>query len=261
MIAEHEENEKGISTVVGQSDDQPSRTIFETILTSSLPPPEKTVDRLTDEAFVMIVAGGETTAKSLTNAIYHLLANPNWLKAVLAEIDGAMPGVHHLPSSSELEQLPVLTAAIKETLRISAPVTNRVQVLDPEQPMIFGDRTIPAGTPMSMSIPAIHLSPKIYREPMIFNPGRFLPEYSSEEEVKHANKYYMPFHRGFRSCLGQNLSYAELYLALAAVLRRFELKLEDVVRERDVDTARDCFVGMPSPQAKPVQVRIVAERE
>ena len=261
IVAEQEDNEKGATAAQRTPDAQPSRTIFETILTSSLPPLEKAVDRLTDEAFVMTVAGGETTAKSLTNAVYHLLANPDWLKLVVAEIDRAMPDVERLPSTSELELLPILTAAIKETLRVSAPVTNRVQVLDSEQILMFGEWTIPPGTPMSKSIPAIHLSPRIYKEPMVFNPGRFLLEHSSEEEVRHANKYYMPFHRGFRSCLGQNLSYAELYLALAAVLRRFELELQDVVRERDVDTVRDCLVGMPSPQAKPVQVRIVAERK
>ena len=78
----------------------------------------------------MIVAGGETTAKTLTYALYHLLANLEWKDKVLNEINQAMPDPNTLPSTAQLEQLPTLTAAIKETLRISAPVTNRVQVLD-----------------------------------------------------------------------------------------------------------------------------------
>jgi hypothetical protein len=57
-----------------------------------------------------------------------------------------------------------------------------------------------------------------------------------------------------------SLSYAELYLGLAAVLRRFELELYDTVRERDVDTVRDCFVGMPTPEAKGVRVRVLGKR-
>ena len=261
VIAEHEAREKGTTRQSATSADPPSRTIFETILSSSLPPPEKSIDRLTDGAFVMIAAGGETTAKALTNALYHLLANPKWLVQVLKELDALIPKVNQLPSWSELEKLPTLTAAIKETLRISAPVTNRLQVLDPDHSLVCNNWTIPLGTPISMSVCDIHLDPDIYSESLVFNPGRFLPQFSSEEEVRHANKYYMPFHRGFRSCIGQNLAYAEIYLGLAAVLRRFEFELGDVVRERDVDTVRDCFVGMPSPQSKGVRVRIVKERK
>ena len=262
VTAEHEQKDKNGNMAGATTDDQPSRTIFETILTSSLPTSEKSVDRLTDEAFVMIVAGGETTAKTLTNTVYHLLANPDWLKLVLREIDGIMPDSSSLPTWSELEKIPVLTAAIKETLRISAPVTNRVQILDPDHALTYKDTwTIPPGTPMSMSIPAIHLNPDIYAAPKVFNPSRFLEKHSSTEEVSRANRYYAPFHRGFRSCLGQNLAYAEIYLGLAAVLRRFKLELDDdVLRERDVDTVRDCFVGMPSPRGKGVRIRVVGER-
>lgn len=260
MIAEHEGTDKDDKLPVDDSELHPSRTIFETILRSSLPAAEKTVERLTDEAFVLVGAGGETTAKALSNTIFHLLSNPDWLQRVLEELDKAMPDPNQLARWSELEKLPVLTAAIKETLRISAPVMNRVQLLDPERPVTFGNWQIPPGTPMSMSIPAIHLNPTLHPDPKTFNPGRFLPEYSSTEAVQLANKYYMPFQRGTRNCLGQNLSYAEMYLGIAAILRRFELELDDVVRERDIDTVRDCFVGMPSPQAKGVNVRVLRER-
>lgn len=260
MIAEHEGKGKGNEPSVDDSELHPSRTIFETILRSSLPPAEKTVERLTDEAFVMVVAGGETTAKVLSNTLFHLLANPDWKRQVLEELEKVMPDVNKLPTWNELEKLPVLTASIKETLRMSAPVTNRVQLLDSERPLTFGDWIVPPGTPMSMSIPALHLDPTLYPDPNTFNPGRFLPKHSSAEAVQLANKYYMPFQRGARNCLGQNLAYAELYLGVAAMLRRFELALDDVVRERDIDTVRDCFVGMPSPKAKGVNIRVLGLR-
>ena len=177
-------------------EDQP-RTVFHVVLDSSLPPSEKTVNRITDEAFVMIVAGGETTARTLTNALYHLLANPDWKDLVIKEIDTVMPDPNILCNCAQLEQLPVLTAAIKETLRVSTPVTNRVQVLDPAHELNYRQWTIPKGTPIGMSVPGIHLDASIFRDPYTFNPGRFLGE-----QGKLASKYYMPFHRGYRSCLG-----------------------------------------------------------
>jgi cytochrome P450 len=148
----------------------------------------------------MIVAGGETTAKTLTNAVYHLLANPPWLKRILAELDQVMPDPAVLAPYSKLEALPVLGAAIKETLRISAPVTNRVQVIDPEGDLIFGEKwVVPKGTPVSMSVPAIHLDAKCFPEPMVFDPERWISEKTRERSLR----YYMPFHRGTRNCVGQ----------------------------------------------------------
>lgn len=47
-----------------------------------------------------------------------------------------------------------------------------------------------------------------------------------------------------------------MHLALAAVLRRFDLELYDVDKARDIDVVRDCFIGLPSPEAKPLRVRI-----
>lgn len=102
------------------------RTIFQAVLESSLPAQEKIDARIAGKAFVTVVAEGETTAKLLTSALYHLLANLVWKNQVVMELDEMMPDHSAIPHSTTLEQSPVLRAAIGETLRISAPVTNRV---------------------------------------------------------------------------------------------------------------------------------------
>ncbi len=53
--------------------------------------------------------------------------------------------------------------------------------------------------------------------------------------------------------------YAEVYIALANVIRRFDMTLGDVVREKDVDVVRDCIVGFPSKESRGVKVRILKE--
>jgi cytochrome P450 len=70
-------------------------------------------------------------------------------------------------------------------------------VLDDTHDLNYREWTIPKNTPIAMSIPGIHLDGTIFRDPYNFDPARFLGE-----EGKLANKYYMPFHRGYRSCLG-----------------------------------------------------------
>lgn len=56
-----------------------------------------------------------------------------------------------------------------------------------------------------------------------------------------------------------SFAYAELYVVLATVFRRFELELFDTIRERDVDYKFDCFLGRPSVEGKGVRVKVVRE--
>lgn len=48
-----------------------------------------------------------------------------------------------------------------------------------------------------------------------------------------------------------------MYILLAKLLRRFDLELYDVVRERDVDHYRDCFLGEPRDDTKGVRVKVL----
>lgn len=48
-----------------------------------------------------------------------------------------------------------------------------------------------------------------------------------------------------------------MYVALAKVLRRFDLELYDVIRERDIDHYRDCFLGEPRDDSRGVRVKIL----
>lgn len=57
-----------------------------------------------------------------------------------------------------------------------------------------------------------------------------------------------------------SLAYAELYLVSAYIIRRFDMRLYDVIRERDVDTVRDAFIGLPSIESKGVRVEMIRKR-
>jgi hypothetical protein len=52
------------------------------------------------------------------------------------------------------------------------------------------------------------------------------------------------------------MAYAQLYIVLASVLRRFELQLHDVVYERDVESTRDCFIGEARMESQGVHVTL-----
>lgn len=86
------------------------KSIFEELYYSNLPPQEKTIDRLNEEGFALILAGGDTTSATLTQLSYRLLANPDILKTLKEELKAAMPDTQVPLSWQELENLPFLVS-------------------------------------------------------------------------------------------------------------------------------------------------------
>ena len=56
-----------------------------------------------------------------------------------------------------------------------------------------------------------------------------------------------------------SLANVEMYLVVATVFRRFELKLFETDRQRDVDSSRDCFVGVPSSSSPGIRVLLAQQ--
>lgn len=83
-------------------------TIFEEILSSKLPSKEKSAKRISEECVVIISAGSETVARTLTCSTFHLLDNPDALRSLKKELLGAMPDGSDTPDLRDLEKLPFL---------------------------------------------------------------------------------------------------------------------------------------------------------
>lgn len=86
------------------------RTIFHEVIDSDLPASEKDEDRLTDEAFIFLTAGTETTARTLAVTVYHILENPDVLKRLQEELRSVAPTPTTRVPSSVLENLPFLVS-------------------------------------------------------------------------------------------------------------------------------------------------------
>ncbi len=123
---------------------KPISTIFHDIMVSKLPEREKKLDRLCQEGQTFVVAGTETTAWCLSVICFHLLKDPAKLQRLTKELTEA-----NATTSTELEQLPYLSAVIQEGLRLSYGVSHRLPRIAPDETMIFvaGDKTwrIPPG--------------------------------------------------------------------------------------------------------------------
>ncbi len=86
------------------------KNIFEELYHSNLPPQEKTIDRLNEEGFALILAGADTSSATLSQLSYHLLANPDILKTLKEELRMAIPDTQVPMPWQELENLPFLVS-------------------------------------------------------------------------------------------------------------------------------------------------------
>ena len=167
-----------------------------------------------------------------------------------------MPRPHDRVELQDLEKLPYLTATIQEGLRMTHPVTHRSSRVFPEKTLIYDGRRIPPGTVIHMTGLLIHENEDVFPDPRIFKPERWLGE-----DQQQLQRHLVSFSRGSRSCLGINLAWAELYLILANVFRRFDFDVSEVIRERDVDVARDAIMAAQSPESKGILVKVLSVRD
>jgi cytochrome P450 len=225
------------------------KTIFQELRDSDLPPAEKTVQRLMDEGLILIGAGGETTAQTLSVLTFHLLQNPDFLRRLTEELHQAIPDPQNIPPWQKLEQLPLLRATILEAHRVLAVITSRLIRIAPSEALQYREWSIPAGTPISMSTHFMHLDPKYFQDPHRFDPDRWFGS------ARGMAKYVVPFSKGTRACIGLHLASAELVLAVACLFRRFELELYETTW-RDVEITWDGFSGGFRKESKGIRIKV-----
>jgi cytochrome P450 len=165
---------------------------------------------------------------------------------------------HKNPTWSQLSQLRYLTAVLYEALRLSYGVASRLPRISPDTEMVLPDgRIIPQGTPVSMTQMFLHDDPLLFPNPLTFDPERWLTS-DVAQTTTDARKYFVPFSRGTRACLGTNLAWAELYMCIAGLFRPVEcggvdLELFDTA-EQEIRVEHDYFNPAPAKGAKGVRV-------
>ena len=83
-----------------------------------MPESDLSVNRLINEAQLLVLAGATTIAPTLDLISFYILANKDVRSTLLIELEDVMKTYpEKVPSLAELEKLPYLQALIKEGLR------------------------------------------------------------------------------------------------------------------------------------------------
>jgi cytochrome P450 len=145
-------------------------------------------DELIGMAFLLLVAGHETTVNLISNGVRVLLGHPGQLAALRADFDG------------------LIDNAVEEMLRYEGPVETATYRFAREEVRI-GDVLIPAGTPVLVSLASAGRDPLRHADP-----DRF--------DIRRAPQSHLAFGHGIHFCLGAPLARMEGRIAVRSLLER-----------------------------------------
>jgi cytochrome P450 len=197
-------------------------------------------EELHDELVTLLVAGHETTATALAWTFRWLLALPDVMSALSAELrDAERAG----PLTAErISKLELLDAVARESLRLQPviPLVGRILT----RPATLGGYDLPAGVGVVCSIYLAQRRPDLYPNPDRFEPARFLGKKPSPNE-------FFPFGGGVRRCVGMAFALYEMKMVIARIVARTTLRL---VPKRPVKVVRRSITMTPS---EGLRVRLV----
>ncbi|MFJ2921034.1 cytochrome P450 [Streptomyces sp. NPDC087307] len=144
-------------------------------------------DELVGMAFLLLVAGHETTVNLIANGVRALLGHPEQLAALLADPE-------------------LIGGAVEEMLRYDGPVENST-LRFPREPVRIGQRVIPAGVPVLVSLAGADRDPARYPEPDTF-------------DIRRDAQGHLAFGHGMHFCVGAPLARMEGRIAIRTLLQR-----------------------------------------
>ncbi|KAJ4712452.1 Cytochrome P450 [Melia azedarach] len=190
-----------------------------------------TMDNVKAIILDMFAAGTDTTFITLDWGMTELIMNPRVMEKAQAEVRRIL-GDRRVVLESDLPQLHYMKAIIKEIFRLHPPVPVLVPRESMEEVTIDG-YTIPAKTRIFVNAWAIGRDPKLWANPEIFEPERFV---GSTIDFKGQDFELIPFGSGRRSCPAITFGTATVELALAQLLHSFDWELPPGIEAKDLDT-------------------------
>ncbi|MPY63397.1 cytochrome P450 family protein [Streptomyces spongiae] len=148
-------------------------------------PAHLSAEELLGMAFLILVAGHETTVNLISSTVHALLAHPDQLALLRAD-----PGL--------------VAATVEESLRYNSPVHATAFRFAAEALDLAGTR-IPGGDPVLISLAAASRDPLHFPEP-----DRF--------DIRRAGPAHLGFGHGLHHCLGAPLARVEATVALSLLL-------------------------------------------
>ncbi|KAL1508985.1 hypothetical protein ABEB36_003796 [Hypothenemus hampei] len=170
-----------------------------------------------EELSFFAAAAADTTGHTFVFCCILLGMHPDLQNKLYEEVTTVLGDSSEI-TESQLNQLFYTEAVLKESQRLLPPVPFFGRYITED--IDIGTKVIPKGSNFIVSALHIHRSPEYWKDPLKFDPTRFLPENAS----KIIPYSFIPFSEGPRNCIGERIAMIQLKITLAHIIRRFRIE-------------------------------------
>ena len=173
--------------------------------------------QLRDEVLTLFLAGHDTTALTLTWALYLIARHPQAEAKARGELQASLG--YRVPTAADRPNLKYVEQVIQETMRLYPPAWTIGRSV--VQACAIGSRQYEEGSTLIMSQWVVHHDARWFADPNAFMPERWEGDFA-----KTLPRFaYFPFGGGPRVCIGNTFALMETTLILAAILQRWRPEL------------------------------------
>ena len=169
----------------------------------------------------MFLAGYESTSMALRFIVAFLVEYPKYQEDIQRQLDEVVGD--RRPSLNDRPNLPLIQATILEALRVGNVVPLAIPHVTLTDTTLCGYR-VPKGTFVFANTESVHLDPKCWEDPTVFNPYRHI---DTDGQLIANPSDFFPFGAGRRVCAGESLARVELFLFVSWMFQKFTFVAEE----------------------------------
>lgn len=159
-------------------------------------------DALSEEGRLIVIAGSDTSAITLSHAFYYLIKYPHTFQKLQSIMDSICHKGQEDWTYDKVKALPYLEGIIQETLRLKPAVPGGVGRTTPKAGIYIDEMYIPGDTVVFAPTYLIQRDARNFEDPEVFYPERWV-----DDEVLMMDKSaYAPFSIG-KSKINLYISY------------------------------------------------------
>ncbi|KAI8627403.1 cytochrome P450 monooxygenase [Xylariaceae sp. FL1651] len=180
---------------------------------------EVSFEEMTAHASTLIIAGGETTATSLSAAFYYMLKDRRVTNKLKSEIRSRFSSYDEI-NATAAQRLPYLQAVINEAMRMHPSGAHGFPRISPG--LTIDGYWVPKRSEIYTCTWAASHNPEYFTRP-----DEFWPERWTDPNCKDIKEASQPFSLGYRACIGRSFAYMQMSLVISKLLYSYDLVLEE----------------------------------
>ncbi|EFA05733.1 cytochrome P450 6BT1 [Tribolium castaneum] len=156
------------------------------------------IEEVAAQCFIFFLAGFETSATTMSFALYEIAANPHVYEQIMDEMRRVLDKYNGEMCHDAIKEMTYLGQVVDETLRIHSPAYAVSRTCTQDYHVPETNIVLKKGFQVLIPIRGIHSDPEFYPEPEKFKPERFHPD--NRQNIEPYS--YLPFGEGPRICIG-----------------------------------------------------------